>query len=146
MDCPKCQAKDQTGTRCGTCGASLVARSGDTASFAKPGVNDPVPKTTAVEAIVTSAPSTRTKYSDILRFRAFITPLYIEIIFWIGLLGVLVNVLFWSIGIGHQSGIAGFLVFLIGLPLAVIAWRITCELLIIVFRIYEELRQSNTRR
>jgi hypothetical protein len=144
MDCPKCQAKDQTGTRCGTCGASLIARSGDTASYAKPPAIEPPPKLTNADPTPTAP--TPTKFSDILRFRAFVTPLYIEIIFWIGILAVFVNVVLWSIGIGHQSGVAGFLVFLVGLPLSVIGWRITCELLIIVFRIYEELRRNNSHR
>ena len=89
--------------------------------------------------------------SDFLSFRKMITPVVIQVLFWIGVLICLV------VGAGMIGGgdalpysglvspkIMGFLV-IIGGPLIV---RIYCELLIVLFRIHESLRvieQNSTK-
>ena len=77
---------------------------------------------------------------DFLEFRTMITPIIIQIIFWVG---VAVCVIF-GIGamfIGSQYGVGnsakGLLILLLG-PVAV---RIYCEILIIFFRINETLTE-----
>ncbi len=68
---------------------------------------------------------------DFLSFRRMITPIIIQIVFWIG---VIVCVLV-GLGILTYSAVAGLLVILLG-PLVV---RLYCELMIVIFRISETL-------
>jgi hypothetical protein len=70
--------------------------------------------------------------NDILSFRKMITPVFIQAIFWIVVIMVVVASLITMI---TQSFFAG----LIGLVLGPLFIRIYCELLIILFRIYDEL-------
>ena len=77
---------------------------------------------------------------DFLTFRRMITPLVIQIVFWIGIIGILV------LGIvaivdgasGETDGgavVLGVLFIIFG-PMI---WRVFCELLILIFRIIEKL-------
>jgi hypothetical protein len=78
--------------------------------------------------------------NDFLSFRRMITPVFIQAIFWFFAVGMIIVGLFMMIG-GIVSGdilrgfFAGMFVMVAG-PLFV---RIYCELLIILFRIYDEL-------
>ena len=87
---------------------------------------------------------------DFLTFRRMITPLIIQIIFWIGvglcILGGLVTIIAGATtdyGGGRQV-LSGLVLLILG-PLAV---RIYCELLILFFRINETLTdiKKNTER
>lgn len=85
---------------------------------------------------------------DFITFRKFATPVIIQILFWIGVVacfagGIAIMVASESgydyYGGGGSSGIgiaAGLALMLLG-PLFVRVW---CELLIVIFRIYDELR------
>lgn len=79
--------------------------------------------------------------NDFLAFRKMITPLIIQIIFWIGVaVCVLVGLASIIAGVGNHYGggsqvLGGVLVLILG-PLAV---RVNCELLIIIFRIHDRL-------
>jgi hypothetical protein len=70
--------------------------------------------------------------NDFLTFRKMITPLFIQVIFWVGVVGAVIAAL---ITMFHTSFFAG-IVALVVLPLFV---RIYCELLILFFKIHEEL-------
>lgn len=71
---------------------------------------------------------------EFLAFRKMITPLIIQIVFWIGVVGCVIwSIMFFSFG--GMAIVMGLLVLVVG-PLAV---RIYCELLIVMFRIYSEL-------
>jgi hypothetical protein len=72
--------------------------------------------------------------NDFLSFRKMITPLVIVIIFW---LGVAVQVIV-AFGMMFQGG-AYILLGLIWLVIGPLLVRIYCELLILLFRIYDEL-------
>ena len=74
---------------------------------------------------------------DILAFRKMITPLVIEIVFWILVVLTVIGGLITLFG-GHgiTSVITGLLTIFLG-PLAL---RIWCEIIIILFRIYDVLR------
>jgi hypothetical protein len=86
--------------------------------------------------------------NDFLSFRKMVTPLIIQIVFWVlcGLYAL------WAIGIlvfsTMQGGVVGFLVGLIGALIAfavgVLLVRIWCELIILLFRIYDELKAIRT--
>ncbi len=70
---------------------------------------------------------------DFLAFRKMITPLIIQVLFWIG---VAVCIIVGLVGLaGGQFG--GIVVILLG-PVMV---RIYCELLIVVFKIHQSLEQ-----
>ncbi len=75
---------------------------------------------------------------EFLRFRKMITPVIIQIVFWIGVVGSIlagVALLFQGGGLGLQSLVNGVLMIILG-PIAV---RVYCELLILLFRINENL-------
>ena len=78
---------------------------------------------------------------DFLRFETMITPVVIEVIFWIA---VVITIIAGIITMTHGgwSVLGGFLILILG-PLAA---RIYCEILIIFFRINDHLRaiQHNT--
>ena len=78
---------------------------------------------------------------DILAFRRMITPISIKIVFWIGIIGILVlGIVAIVDGVRNESDvgeviIVGILIWIIG-P---IIWRVFCEILILTFRIIETL-------
>lgn len=72
--------------------------------------------------------------NDFLSFRKMITPIFIQIIFWIAVVMAVIG----ALGIMFQGGlniVIGLIMLVIGPFIA----RIYCELLIIMFRIYDEL-------
>ena len=86
---------------------------------------------------------------DFLAFRKMITPAVIQIIFWLGVIGCIIG------GLGLLSGgdsmamvspvsptVLGILVLTVG-PLVI---RVYCELLMVLFRIYESLRNIELSR
>jgi len=78
--------------------------------------------------------------NDFLAFRTMVTPVIIQIIFWIGV-ALCIIFGFATIFIGSQYGgaspVMGFLIIILG-PVVV---RIYCEILIIFFRINETLTE-----
>ena len=79
--------------------------------------------------------------NDFLAFRKMITPLIIQIIFWIG---VVICVIGGLIALADSFAPQGLVALILG-PLAV---RIYCELLIVIFRINDTLTdiKHNTGR
>ena len=86
--------------------------------------------------------------NEFLSFRKMITPLIIQIVFWVGVAAYAI----WAIGIliyaTSVDGVLGFFLGLIGALIAfaigVLLVRIWCELIILLFRIYDELRAIRT--
>lgn len=78
---------------------------------------------------------------EFLTFRKMITPMIIQIVFWLGVLGVL------GAGFGAMAE-QGFFLGLIALVLGLVLWRIWCELVIIFFSINDSLSEirRNTAR
>ena len=76
---------------------------------------------------------------DFLTFRRMITPIIIQIVFWIGIIGIVVlGILAIVDGVSDNSDIGeviigSVLILIIG-PLM---WRVFCEVLILTFRIIE---------
>jgi hypothetical protein len=76
---------------------------------------------------------------DFLTFRRMITPIIIQIVFWIGIISILVfGILAIVDGVSDESDVGevilgGILILIIG-PLI---WRVFCEILILTFRIIE---------
>jgi hypothetical protein len=72
--------------------------------------------------------------NDFLSFRKMITPVFIQVIFWIAVVMCVISALM-AMAQGGVAIIAGLIFLIIGPFIA----RIYCELLIIMFRIYDEL-------
>ena len=85
--------------------------------------------------------------NEYLTFRKFITPMIIQIIFWVGVVAiVLLSLMAIAAGLGSYGGgqiVLGGLLYLVLGPLF---WRIWCELMLIIFRIHDELHQMRTGR
>jgi hypothetical protein len=73
--------------------------------------------------------------NEFLRFEKMITPVVIEVLFWVGVVATVIG----AIVIMSRGGIAilGGVIFLVLGPLMV---RIYCELLILLFRIFESVK------
>ena len=78
-------------------------------------------------------------FGEFLAFRKFFTPIAIQVIFWLGVLGVIIA----SITM-MTRGFAGFLAGLIWLVVGSVLVRVYCELLILLFRIYDERKAMRT--
>ena len=74
---------------------------------------------------------------DYLTFEKMIAPILIQVIFWIGVVVVVLSGIVTLFSAGFQGVIAGLLIIIVG-PLVV---RIYCELLIVLFRIYDHVRE-----
>lgn len=82
--------------------------------------------------------------SDLLKFEKFISPVLIKIVYWI--VGVII-VIATLVGMvrgnpfsyGAGSSLGGALLTLVGGILALIGWRVTCELMIIAFSANDRL-------
>jgi hypothetical protein len=72
--------------------------------------------------------------NEFLSFRKMITPIFIQFIFWLFVVLMVISGLVTMFN-GGISILAGLLIMIIGPFMA----RIYCELLIILFRIYDEL-------
>lgn len=74
-----------------------------------------------------------------LKFEKMITPIFIQIFFWIGFIGSMITGLI-MFGIGIFSGEFGkIMIGLLGLLIGPIFVRIYCEMLIVVFKIQGSL-------
>lgn len=73
--------------------------------------------------------------NEFLSFRKMITPVLIQVIFWLTSAAVVISLLV----AGGQQGGTGVLVALIMIPIVVLMIRVYCEVLIVLFRIYDTL-------
>jgi len=83
--------------------------------------------------------SDETNLNDFLRFRRMITPLLIEVIFWIGVIVAVLAALGMIIAGFTTTGFMGVLLGLVMLVLGPLYVRVACEVTIIFFRINETL-------
>lgn len=89
-----------------------------------------------------------------LRFEKMITPKIIQVLFWIGVaLSIISGIITMVGGISQMfspygSGFTGFFIILWGFAIMIlgtIVSRIYCELLIILFKVYESLVSINNK-
>ena len=79
---------------------------------------------------------------EFLAFRKFFAPVAIQVIFWLGVIAVAIG----SLSVMFTHGFGGFIGAIVGFVLGVVLVRIYCELLILLFRIYDELVAIRTGR
>lgn len=80
---------------------------------------------------------------DFLKFRKMITPAIIQVLFWVGVVGCVIAGLV-TIGYSFDSYSGGVGVFLSGLMILIlgpVGVRISCELLILFFRMNDTLTE-----
>ncbi|NNC73629.1 MAG: DUF4282 domain-containing protein [Sphingomonadaceae bacterium] len=83
--------------------------------------------------------------NEYLSFKKFITPTFIQVIFWLGVAGIVIMTLLSFAGsLSYAPGVA-ILTLLIGLPLMLIFWRVYCEIMLVMFRILGELQEMNSK-
>jgi hypothetical protein len=92
--------------------------------------------------------------SDFLTFRVMVTPLIIQIIFWVGVAGSVIAGLVSMVGglgaLANSNGgvfacLGGIIGGLIVAVVGTVVTRIYCELLILLFRIYDALKELNKK-
>jgi hypothetical protein len=93
-------------------------------------------------------PEVQMNFGELLTFRTMITPVIIQVLYIIGLIGVVLEALaVIAMGFGYGA-LAGLAALVIGAPLVLIIGflvvRVYCELLILLFKIYEELKAIRT--
>jgi len=77
---------------------------------------------------------------DFLNFDKLIAPQLIKLVYWVGLIFIALFTLgSLFMGIGFGGGIIHFFVTLLGALLAVLVWRIVCELWMAIFSINDRL-------
>lgn len=86
--------------------------------------------------------------NNLFSLNEMLTPKIVTILYWLGLIGVVIAALSTLFGVG-SSAYAGFLMRLITAILILIfgglAVRVYSELLIVIFKIYENLRKIADR-
>jgi len=87
-----------------------------------------------MSAAVPSPASSRTQ--EFLTFRRMLTPVIIQIVFWIGIAFIVLGSL--GVMVDGSAGF-GFLLLVVG-P---VIWRVYVELLVVIFRIHSGLEQAN---
>ncbi|HOI24091.1 MAG TPA: DUF4282 domain-containing protein [Caldisericia bacterium] len=86
-------------------------------------------------------------FNDWLFLKKMITPVVIQIIYWLGILVVIILGLiaiirsFGAFGGGAIGLLSGILMIILG-PIMV---RVYCEILVVMFNIYEELKKLNAK-
>jgi hypothetical protein len=82
-----------------------------------------------------------TELKDFLSFRKMITPVIIQVLFWVGAAGMVIASLVTMVSslTRYGNGIGGFFVGVLMLIIGPVMVRVYCELLILLFRMNETL-------
>jgi len=90
--------------------------------------------------------TTPSTYGDFFAFRRMVTPIVIQVFFWLGVAAIFLFCAFLGISVianaNHTRGaeILGLIcAMMFGVPLSLLLWRIYCEVLILLFRMNETL-------
>ncbi len=83
---------------------------------------------------------------DFLAFRKFMTPVFIQIIFWIGVAAIIILSFVALIsGVSGGGALQGVLFFFIGMPIMLVLWRVYCEILMVFFRMLDRLESIDSK-
>ena len=155
--CPHCGAAGSAPeqivgqqVRCSKCKQSFMA-GGPPAPVSPPMADDERPQTGSSRDYAddydvrrSAGPTGTSTLVEFLTFRKMVTPTLIIILFWVlvvfillgGLLAIFMAI--FSHG-GAATVLVVFLMLLIGIPFSILMARIYCELMIVVFRLYETM-------
>jgi hypothetical protein len=91
----------------------------------------PVPATLGAQT-----PRRREALNKYLTLDQLITPTIIMVIYWIGIVLIILGAL------GSMfAGLGAFFFGIIGAIIGLILWRVWCEIMLVLFRVHEDLRQ-----
>lgn len=82
-----------------------------------------------------------------LSFDKFVTPTVIKVVYWIGIVCIVISSVVWGIAAAQHNALAPIAA-IIGLILGLLLWRVYCELIMLWFKIHDELtgiRKNTTR-
>jgi hypothetical protein len=80
---------------------------------------------------------------DFLAFRRLITPIFIQTVFWIGIVGILVlGIVAIVEGIRDESDVGAVILGVLILIFGPIIWRVFCEIWILTFRTIQTLANA----
>lgn len=98
------------------------------------------------------APPTDNFFTRMLGFEHLIGALLIKIVYWLGLAGIALYILFGLAAVSQMSrygagsmGGLGLLAVLLGGAFALLFWRFMCELWMVVFKIHDRLGEIRDR-
>jgi hypothetical protein len=85
----------------------------------------------------------RFEIKDLLYLNKMILPTIITVIYWVGSVLVVLAVLATGLGIiaTTRNSLQGLLTILFGIPLGVLGVRLYCELLVVIFKINNNLQK-----
>lgn len=91
-----------------------------------------------------ASPKNKFNFKDFLNFNTMVTPSFIKWYYIVGSVLVALSVFVLAVItmlIGGFMVFAGLLLMLIGIPVALVLFRVSCELMAVVFSIHKELRR-----
>ncbi len=86
-------------------------------------------------------------FASLMNFDKFVAPTLIKIVYWIGIVGVVLGALVamataaGQMGYNAAAGLGGILLAVIGAVVGVLVWRVVCEVWIVLFSINDRLGQ-----
>jgi hypothetical protein len=92
-----------------------------------------------------AAPAGPSGFVEFLTFRRMVTPIIIQVIFWIGIV-VCVLVGLGQLAMSFRMGVLAIFAALATLVLGPLMVRVYCELLILLFRIHDTLQEIKNQR
>jgi len=124
---------------------------GRVAELAAPASRAPMAGAVAAQPVasmpgVAAGPASPSGFKDFLAFRRMVTPVIIQVIFWIGVVVCVLTGLTQLAMALNFGSIVGFLMALGTLIIGPIMVRVYCELLILLFRIYDTLQEIKNQR
>lgn len=82
-----------------------------------------------------------------LSFDKFVTPAVIKVVYWIGIVVIIISGVGWAFAGAQYSAFAPIGA-IIGVILGLLLWRVYCELIILWFKIHDEMvgiRKNTTK-
>jgi len=81
------------------------------------------------------------KPADFLSFDKFLAPILIKIVYWIGLVFIVLGFIasFGTMAMFGMGGAMGIIMALIGAILGALIWRLICEVWLVIFSINDRL-------
>ena len=85
-------------------------------------------------------------FNNLMNFDTFVAPTLIRIVYWVGIVFIVLGTLMGAVGGGMMAGSYGggfnpltFLITLVGGAAALLFWRVMCEIWIVIFSINDRL-------
>jgi hypothetical protein len=90
----------------------------------------------AASALAGAANGKGDKMQKFLTLNELVTPTIIRVVYWIGIALIILGALSSMFG-----GFGAFLIGLVGAAIGLVLWRVWCEVMLILFRIHDDLSQ-----